>query len=130
VRHVQTRPPSFPGVEPDVLLNAKPDQVWQVVCGDEGHWRAGIYSPSVTDRAQIQELERHDCPELFLLMRGRMVLVIAQPGGPQELELQPGKPVLISAPHTGYCPDGPHTGAAFVVERDSFDTEYRAVAEW
>ena len=38
--------------------------------------------------------------------------------------------VLVKAPHSGYCPDGPHTGVAFVVERDAFETEYRTVEEW
>ena len=130
MRHVVTRAPSFPGVAPDTLLEALPDQVWQVVCGDGGHWRAGIYSPSASAREHLQELERHDCPELFLLMRGRVILVVSDEGRVREIELQQGKPMLISAPHTGYCPDGPHTGAAFVVERDCFDTEYRGVAEW
>jgi hypothetical protein len=111
-------------------LQAAPGRVWQVVCGDRGHWRAGIYSPALSAREQIQELERHDCPELFLLMSGRLILVIAGADGVQELELRQGEPVLIAAPHTGYCPEGPHTAAAFVVERDSFDTEYRAVGEW
>lgn len=130
MRQVQTRPPSFPQVTADAPLEVQPARVWQVVCGDAGHWRAGVYSPSLAARAQVQELERHDCPELFVLLRGRLILVVAGPGGVRELELQQGKPVLISAPHSGYCPDGPHTGAAFVVERDSFDTEYRGVMQW
>jgi hypothetical protein len=63
-------------------------------------------------------------------MTGRVVLVIAENSGTREIELEPGKPVLVQSPHSGYCPDGPHTGTAFVVERDAFDTEYRTAKEW
>jgi hypothetical protein len=130
VRKVVTRPPSFPQVAADQPLQAQPGVVWQVVCGDAGHWRAGIYSPSAAAREQLAELERHDCPELFLLMDGRLTLVVGDGEQVREVELRQGEPVLICSPHSGYCPDGPHTGRAFVVERDSFDTEYRGVAEW
>ena len=131
MRHVQVVPPSYPQVTPDVLLEPQDGERWQVVCGDADHWRAGLYSPPVTSAADVVELEKHTCPELFLLIRGRLTLVLSDgQGGTRELELQPGQPVLIETPHTGYCPDGPHTGVAFVVERDVFATEYRAPHEW
>jgi hypothetical protein len=90
----------------------------------------GIYSPPETSVEQIVELERHDCPELFLLISGRLSLLLAEAGQTRVLPLEPGKPVLVTAPHGGFCPDGPHTGRAFVVERDRFETEYKAVSEW
>lgn len=130
MRVVSTRPPSFPLVQADALLQPRAGQVWQVVCGDAEHWRAGIYSPSACEPGQIEELERHDCPELFLLLKGRLSLLIADGQSVRELELKEGEPVLVCSPHSGFCPDGPHTGSAFVVERDSFDTEYRKVGEW
>lgn len=133
MRRVETRPPSFPSVPVDQPLSLEERVGWQVVCGDTGRWRAGVASPALSRRDQVLELERHDCPELFVLLWGRMVLVLADPeaeGGVREVELQPGRPVLVEAPHNGYCPEGPHTGAAFVVERDSFDTEYRQIDEW
>jgi hypothetical protein len=133
MRRVPTRPPSFPDVTPDTLLAPAKAVTWQVLCGDRGHWRCGIYSPELDCFEAVGELERHDCPELFLLLRGRVTLVLSAPHEPRsvrELPLEPGRPVLVTAPHSGYCPDGPHTGAAFVVERDAFDTEYREPAEW
>ncbi len=133
MRKVQTRFPSFPEVPSDELLSPAEGQVWQVLCGDKDHWRVGLYSPALTTRAAVTELERHDCPELFLLLRGRLTLVLAapeEPSGVRELALELGRPTLISVPHSGYCPDGAHQGVAFVVERDAFDTEYRAPAEW
>lgn len=130
MRTVQTRPPSFPGVATETPLSTEPRKVWQVLCGDTNHWRVGMYSPSATCAADLPELERHDCPELFLLIQGHLTLLVAEGNGTRELVLEPGKPVLIEAPHSGFCPDGPHTGMAFVVERDAFDTLYRTVGEW
>jgi hypothetical protein len=67
---------------------------------------------------------------MFVLLRGNLTLLIGEGGTVRELPLQPGVPVLVSSPHAGFCPDGPHTGVALVVERDSFDTEYRTPEEW
>lgn len=131
MRFVTTEPPSFPAAAPDELLPVVPGERWQVMCGDAGHWRAGVYSPPQTRPDELDELERHDCPELFLLMSGRLTLLLSDgKGGTRELPLEAGKPVLVRAPHSGFCPDGPHTGVAFVVERDAFLTEYRAAGEW
>lgn len=130
MRKVHTRSPSFPNATTDIPLLPVEGKIWQVLCGDQNHWRAGVYCPSESSAAQLSELEQHDCPELFLLMSGRLILVIADGSSTREIELMQGTPVLVQSPHSGYCPDGPHTGTAFVVERDSFDTEYRTAQEW
>jgi len=98
-RFVSTRPPSFPNVSPDAALVPVPQERWQVLCGDAGHWRAGAYSPPQYRADQVHELERHDCPELFLLVAGNVTLVLSDDaGGTRELALEPGKPVLVSTP--------------------------------
>ncbi len=130
MRHVTTRPPSFPEARLDAPLSPVSGETWQVLCGDTEHWRVGVYSPAETAPGDIEALERHDCPELFLLLSGRVHLLMAIDGELREVPLEPGKPILVTTPHCGFCPDGPHTGTAFVVERDSFDTEYRAPDEW
>ena len=130
MRRVSVIPPSFPEVEADRPLAVEEGLRWQVLCGDTDHWRAGVYSPPEASRDEIDELERHDCPELFLLLSGRLRLVCYRDGTEAEIELLPMQPALIRAPHAGYCPDGPHTGTAFVVERDVLSTEYRAPDEW
>jgi hypothetical protein len=130
MRTVHVKPPSFPEVQPDTPLELEPGRLWQVVAGDAEHWRAGVYSPAATSPAELPELERHTCPELFLLLDGRVTLLIHDGQDVRELPLEPGKPVLVTSPHSGFCPDGPHTGRAFVVERDIFSTEYREPAGW
>ncbi|HCF58368.1 MAG TPA: hypothetical protein DFS52_10295, partial [Myxococcales bacterium] len=122
MRRVQTRPPSFPEVDRDALLSIEPGKRWQVLCGDFGHWRLGVYSPPESSAEQCEELEKHDCPELFLLLSGKVSLVLAEKAGTRVLALEPNKPVLVTSPHSGFCPEGAHTGAALVIERDSFDT--------
>jgi hypothetical protein len=129
-RFVETHAPSFPEVAADVPIAPVDAQRWQVLCGDTAHWRVGLYSPVDASREALRELERHDCPELFLLLSGRLTLLLSVAGQLREVPLEVGKPVLVTSPHNGYCPDGPHTGRALVVERDVFATEYRGVNDW
>ena len=126
MRTVKTRTPSFPLVDSDEPITPARDPVWQVLCGDAGRYRVGLYSPMATGPDDISELEQHDCPEFFWLVEGRLTLLLAKNRKLIELELEPNKPVLVSAPHAGFCPDGPQTGRALVVERDSVDTRYAA----
>lgn len=131
MRHVKTRSPSFPSVVPDELLSEIAyGERWQVLCGDEAHWRVGVYSPPESCAQQIEELELHDCPEFFLLLSGNVTLVIHDQGRIRHLPLRPNRPILVTRPHAGFCPDGPFTGTALVVERDSFGTEYRTPEQW
>lgn len=130
MRTVKTERPSFPPAIPDARLEVKAGLRWQVLCGDEGHWRMGIYSPPEASAEACRELERHDCPELFVLLSGRITLLLAQGGGVRQLPLEVGRPVLVTQPHNGFCPDGPHTGVAMVIERDAFRTEYRRPGDW
>ncbi len=130
MRQVQTRSPSFPQKPFDQPLPWPEGVRWQVLCGDTDHWRVGMYSPPETKPDQLPELERHDCPEMFVLIRGNLTLLLSDGGTVRQLPLQLGVPVLVASPHAGFCPDGPHTGVALVVERDSFDTEYRTPEEW
>ncbi|MBN1336484.1 MAG: hypothetical protein JXB39_11030, partial [Deltaproteobacteria bacterium] len=108
MRIATVRPPSFPEVPSDRPLCIEPDRLWQVLCGDAGHWRAGVFSPAATSAAECVELERHDGPELFLLLSGRVTLLLADgSGGVREVALEPLRPIRVEAPHAGFCPDGP-----------------------
>ena len=130
MRLVEVQPPSFPEAPTERGLEIRPGVVWQVLAGDEGHWRVGVYSPRAARADECPELERHSCPELFHLLSGALTLLLFEPGGVRELPLEPGRPVLVTVPHSGFCPGGPHTGTALVVERDRFRTEYATPDEW
>lgn len=131
MRKVSTRPPSFPDAPTNTLLVPLSGERWQVLCGDAGHWRVGVYSPPEARVEECRELEWHDCPELFLLTSGRVTMVLSDgAGGIREVPLENGCPILVTVPHSAYCPDGPHTGVCLVVERDAFETVYQAVEAW
>lgn len=125
MKRVRTRAPSFPDVIPDRLLGIKSNQRWQVVCGDRGHYRIGIYSPEYKDASEIKVLERHNCPEFFMLIKGNLSLLIINERGEEKIiRLKPLKPIMVSGWHNGFCPDGQFSGIAIVVERDEFTTFY------
>jgi hypothetical protein len=116
---------AFPDFPLHKLLCAKPGERWQVLCGDRKHWRVGFSSPAFTSPDEIDELEKHSCAEMFLLLKGRVVMILDDGHGEFELELKPMQPVMVSGWHRSYCPDGPHTGVAAIVERDGFTTVYK-----
>jgi hypothetical protein len=62
-------------------------------------------------------------------MGGALTLVLWEHGALRELPLEPNRPVLVTAPHGGYCPNGSHSGRALVVERDQFTTHYHTLGE-
>ncbi len=126
---VEIKSPSFPNVRCCEHLSFDHEQCWQVLCGDRSHWRAGIYSPAFSSEDEITELERHSCPELFMLIDGKVTLVVEENGQRRKLQLEHGKPVMVSTWHNAYCPNGAYTGKAFVVERDEFITEYKSVKD-
>lgn len=128
-RKIEVKAPSFPEVNGTDPIVTEMEKRWQVLCGDASHWRTGIYSPELTSPDQIEELERHSCPELFLLLDGKVILLVQEEKELKKVELELGKPVLVKGWHSGYCPNGPHTGRVFVVERDEFITEYKSVKD-
>jgi len=127
---VEVKHPSFPEVTTNELLNTEHGTRWCVLCGDKDHWRTGFYSPEQNDLIQIDKLEKHSCPELFMLIEGELTLVIEKNGVLQTVVLEKHKPILIDTWHNGFCPNGPFTGKALVVERDNFVTEYRTVKDF
>jgi len=127
---VEVKHPSFPDVKTNELLNPEHSIRWHVLCGDKDHWRTGFYSPEQSNLPQIDKLEKHTCPELFVLVEGELTLVLAKGNNLETLKLEKHKPILIDTWHNGFCPNGPFTGKALVVERDNFVTEYRTVKDF
>ncbi|MCX7945077.1 MAG: hypothetical protein N2746_11280 [Deltaproteobacteria bacterium] len=127
---VKTRHPSFPNVKFDELLKIKLRKRWQVLCGDKEHYRVGIYSPEYTHREEIKILEKHDCPELFMLIDGEMSLLIIDDKGKEKVvKLKPLRPIFVKSWHNGFCPNGKYGGVSIVVERDEFTTYYKSINE-
>ena len=122
--------PSFPDVTANILLESCSDTQWQVLCGDKDHWRVGYYSPVATSLEEVGKLEKHSCPELFLLLEGKVTLLLSDGKGIRTLELEKFKPVLVDSWHNGFCPEGPLYAKVLIVERDHFHTEYRVLKDF
>ena len=116
---------SFPKYALHQGLSTKAKKEWQVLCGDKNHWRVGYYSPPQGSKGAVKRLEKHTCVELFMLLSGHVTLILDDGKCVYELKLEPMKPVMVWDWHCGYCPKGPFTGIAIVVERDQFSTVYK-----
>jgi hypothetical protein len=125
MKKVKTDAGSFPKFPLHINIAAKDKKRWQVLCGDKNHWRIGFYSPSGGSNKSVKELETHTCVELFMLLSGKVTLIIDEGKGEYELPLKKNQPVMVTGWHCGFCPDGPYTGVALVVERDKFGTTLR-----
>lgn len=111
-------------------LTLKNKTLWQVICGEGANWRTGLYSPDIASAKEIKRLEKHSCSEFFILLSGKLNLLIENDAeaGLKIIELEAFKPILINTWHSGFCPDGPYTGSALVVELGDFTTEYKDLA--
>jgi len=127
MRKVTVKKPSFPNNGFQQFLKKEDKKVWQVLCGDEDHWRFGIYSPELASAEEVKELEKHTCPELFILISGSISLIVVENSIKKIIELKQNEPILINTWHNGFCPNGKFTGQALVIERDQFETTYEDI---
>ena len=102
---------------------------WRVVFRDSDRWQLGIYVPENEKLEDIEFLEKHDCPELFILVDGRVTLVLSDGDRLEEVEMEKGKAYVVEAWHNAYRPGGVH-GIALVVERPDVKTEYRRLSSF
>ncbi|MFW5861279.1 MAG: hypothetical protein ACOCWZ_03430 [Spirochaetota bacterium] len=103
-------------------ITLQPDGRWHVPFEDSGSFRVGVYSPEFYSAAQIDVLEKHTCPELFICTGGRMGLLLSEDGYETEIILQPGEAVMVTEHHNGFMVD--REGFFIVVEQTAFSTEY------
>lgn len=102
---------------------------WEVVFRDGDSWQLGVYVPENESIDDVKILEKHDCPEMFYLVRGRIVLVLSSGDELEEVEMEEGKIYIVECWHNAYRPEG-SPGVALVVERPSVKTEYRPISEF
>ena len=82
----------------------------------------GIYKPEFTVIDDIDILEKHTCPELFICCGGRAGLLCGFGADERIIEMNPGEALMVEDYHNGFIIDD--DGYFTVVERSNFTTEY------
>ena len=100
------------------VIDVETKERWRVVFREDGKWQVGLYSPENTSLQEIKTLKKHDAPELFMLVRGSVILVIEENGELREVPLEYGKLYIVEEWHNAYRP-GREEGIALVVERSA-----------
>ena len=96
---------------------------WQVVFKDPDNWAMGLYRPENRSLKDVKYLEKHDGPELFVLLEGEVVLVLSEDGSKiEEVEMEKGIGYIVNCWHNAYSPKG--DGLVLVIERDNIKTEF------
>jgi hypothetical protein len=103
-------------------INIHPEQKWKVIAKDDSFWRTGIYRPEFSGPDEIDVLEKHTCPELFICSAGRAGLLIYDGVSEAIVSLQAGEAVEINVYHNGFLID--QDAYFIVVERSAFTSEY------
>lgn len=107
-------------------LSLQSKKRWKVIFRDRNNWCCGIYIPEFTDASEIQKFEKHSGPELFLLLEGKVTLVLLENKRRKEVPLKKDKVVVVNTWHNAYRPKGAK-GVALVIERDNIATQWKRV---
>ena len=102
------------------------EERWQVIFeqAQASGYQIGLYKPEFNSATEVTSLEMHSGPEIFLLTKGEMLLIIrdiqGNPESEEIIKLSPGKPIVVFGYHNGYTPNN---GVAFVVEENALQTD-------
>jgi len=117
--------------KPDFLIPKFQDGFdWQVIANYEDSWSTGISSPPQSSVDEIEDLEKHDTPEMFMLTKGKANILVRDEDEERIIELKPFQPVLVNGWHKTYCPEGPRTGSILVIEKPNSKTEFKKRSEF
>jgi len=105
-------------------IPVRPKQRWEVVFEENGKWRCGIYVPEYTSKNQVECLEKHNAPELFLLVKGKIVLLLSHDSKEVvEVPMKEEVVYIVDEWHNAYRPNG-EEGVALVIERTDIETKF------
>jgi len=94
---------------------------WKIIFRHKNNWLCGIYIPEFTDVSQIKKFEKHDGPELFLLLEGKVTLVLLEGNKRCKVPLKKNKIVIVNTWHNAYRPKD-SKGVVLVIEKDNIST--------
>ncbi|MEM2180369.1 MAG: hypothetical protein QXP32_06100 [Nitrososphaeria archaeon] len=97
---------------------------WNVVFKDDYRWQCGIYVPEYSSKDEVTYIEKHDGPELFYLIEGKIVLVLSADGKSfVEVPIEKSIIYVVNEWHNAYRPNGVE-GIALVIEKTNVKTEF------
>lgn len=106
-----------------ICQNINATKEWEVLFTAENAWRVGIYRPKFSSADEIFELEKHTCPEAFLLLEGDITILFKNSNGAiAQKHLKKNELVVVTEPHAGFSPH--RDGVAIVIENAVFSTDY------
>lgn len=107
----------------NIPFSVQTNDRWTIIAQDEKYWRVGIYHPEFSSPDEINVLEKHSCPELFICVNAPCGLLLCS--GEKEIQhiLQPQEAIFVTEYHNGFKVD-PH-GYFIVVEQTDFTTEFK-----
>ena len=109
------------------VISIRGEKRWEVVFKENDRWQCGIYVPENTSLDDITFLEKHNAPELFVLVRGNIVLVLMDDeGNIKEVNMEEDKIYIVNTWHNAYRPNNCE-GVALVIERPDITTEYKSL---
>ncbi len=108
------------------VIPVRSETRWTIVFRENQRWQCGIYVPENESLDDIKTLEKHDAPELFLLVEGSIVLVLMENEEIKEVPMEKGKIYIVDTWHNAYRPNG-SKGVALVIERPDIRTEYKSL---
>lgn len=91
---------------------------------DKNHWKCGVYIPEYTDISEIKRFEKHNGPEMFLLIDGDVNLVVLKKNEKRKISLKKNQIIIINDWHNAYRPKD-KKGIVLVIERDNISTEWK-----
>ena len=106
-------------------LDFASNQRWKVIFSDSPHWKAGVYVPENRRLEDVKYLEKHDCPELFLLLEGEVFLVLGREGKIRVERMQERRGYIVEEWHNAFG-----QGRVLVIERGKVKTEFKKVDDF
>ncbi|MEM2154805.1 MAG: hypothetical protein QXY76_07820 [Nitrososphaeria archaeon] len=102
---------------------------WFVVFKDNNRWQCGIYVPEYFSKDEVAYIEKHDGPELFYLVDGKVVLVLSADGKNfVEVPMKKGIIYIVDEWHNAYRPNG-SKGIVLVIEKTNIKTEFLNICD-
>ncbi|MCX8122662.1 MAG: hypothetical protein N3F66_00680 [Spirochaetes bacterium] len=95
---------------------------WTIIAQDDKKWRVGIYHPEFSNPDDIDVLEKHSCPELFICCNAPCGLLLMVEGQEEIHILNPNEAIFVTQYHNGFKVDV--NGYFIVVEQTDFTTEF------